>query len=293
MIGDLWLSITPAGRTILVDTEAGFKSALKDHEPLSKLRFKLLGNVVDFDQTLKVWSDEAREAARAARAARAEEQYPSVRGMDTLVGYSRKYTDAEKEVVDRQAKKALNGHPPEMLMDALGEKGATVKVRAGHNGVQITVNSDIYTMVAQYTPDRSIYVEHLVMDSKAHAAGYFRSKCKGLLETADKIGSGSIYIVAGLDDGSYSWARMGFKPLDASTFQVLKAGVVNGAEGLTDEDERRLLSTSNIRDLAGFKSSSGRRVGKELMKGMEWQGELKLDDRDPNYRIFKRYIGRK
>ena len=152
--------------------------------------------------------------------------------------------------------------------------------------------------------------------SEAHnGSGIARDILRESFALYKKLGVKTVDLDANINVGGYAWAKYGFKPdvdewmrftryatekLDvlessAPALEGSKRGTLRGA--MTAAERRALMNLLQSKDprtiwaIAEFETASGVKVGKELLLGSFWHGEINLLDREAMER-FEAYLAR-
>ena len=148
-----------------------------------------------------------------------------------------------------------------------------------------------------------------------NGSGIARDILRESFELYQRIGVKTVDLDANINVGGYAWAKYGFKPdvgewerftrYATEKLKVLESsapalegsarGVLRGA--MSDAERRALEKLLQSRDprtiwaIAEFETASGVKVGKELLLGSFWHGEIDLSDREAMAR-FEAYLRR-
>lgn len=152
--------------------------------------------------------------------------------------------------------------------------------------------------------------------SEAHnGSGIARDILRESFALYKKLGVKTVDLDANINVGGYAWAKYGFKPdvdewmrftryatekLDvlessAPALKGSKRGTLRGA--MTAAERRALMNLLQSKDprtiwaIAEFETVSGVKVGKQLLLGSYWHGEINLLDREAMER-FEAYLAR-
>lgn len=150
----------------------------------------------------------------------------------------------------------------------------------------------------------SVHHQLLELDPELQGQGVAKELLANSIELYEQAGINRVTLMAALEVGGYAWAKYGFSPLPGRNTRELFSAVrerLAAIDGLADPVRavvNRLLESDDpkaiwaISDLEGIKvTQQGRSValGKALLLGTHWQGELRLDDPQARAR-FDQYI---
>lgn len=189
------------------------------------------------------------------------------------------------------AEKMMVGYPEKARLDlkVLGNSGKdTITVRGSSSKWEATMRrtfaSDPTVIV---NGKMGTKVEHDLFEvaKKYQGLGGAKRMMRSSLETYLKMGITKIEVHANIDVGGYAWAKLGFKPVQASKVRasMLKKLSGKGAAKIASADLDRLkgiLSSASDDDfmylIATYKSAAGKALGKELLTGSDWHGMIDL-----------------
>ena len=205
-------------------------------------------------------------------------------------------------------------HYRDILLRGIGDKDFAndVRIRFDHSrydrpGESVwQVSAHTYASGKRMTMDRTIDLGHktvghdmFTLDSGIQGQGYAKHFFANSLDLYDHLGIKSIHVGAGLSGGGDTWARFGFVPTESS-WRYLRNSVAQKAEAsrdLTPDLKAQVKIITSMNDpraiwvVAALRNDKGDRVGKNLLRGTGWDGNLDLQNRE-QYDITRNYSGR-
>lgn len=141
-----------------------------------------------------------------------------------------------------------------------------------------------------------LFVSHALFEAGTKGAGSAKALFRTSLGVYRSLGVKKVIVYANIDVGGYAWAKFGFLPdrngwdrlrkrvrrkLASSDFSPEIKDRVNAL--LENDDPRSLWVLSDLK-------AGDQNVGKELLLGTDWWGELPLDESADQYRRCIAYI---
>jgi len=150
-------------------------------------------------------------------------------------------------------------------------------------------------------PQQRAFLSWTVLAPATQRTGAFKHILQNLLLVLRDCGTTRVGLVASLTHGGYVWAIHGFLPQSAAEWarlaRVLQARLATVASHLTPTELgaiEKLLASPNPLALRAVAGSAipvlGTTLGKHLLMGTEWKGELDFSD-GPSVLIYLRRIG--
>jgi len=184
-----------------------------------------------------------------------------------------------------------------MGLDALisARPNTTVKIeKIFSNSVgdttKVVIRADAYNSAGKtvgsinrrYIKDpNGLTVEHdfFKLDDNAKGKGIGSKVIKAQLESYQKYGGAKVTVIAGLEDGKYVWARVGFNPNHESQNHMLNhvTDYFHSKLSLSEEDSSRLANQyrDKFHKLATLKSDDGKKIGEDILRtGPVWYGSM-------------------
>ena len=150
------------------------------------------------------------------------------------------------------------------------------------------------------------YVEHCYfrLEKEFQKGGIGKSILSNSVKMYDKLGIGKVYLSAGLSVGGYAWAKYGFKPenrddlfrlydeVRSNMYSLnLNPRIYSLVTGLLNCDDPKTVWTLSDLQMPVTKFDGEQTtLGKALLMGTSWNGELDLKDRESRER-FEQYVG--
>ena len=171
-----------------------------------------------------------------------------------------------------------------------GADGSRVSVEpadAWHSVMQVTIESKDSDRVVQFWLNKDGGAELVGVPFKSPAsAKVTRESLRQTLKTIDDAGATSLRVHAGLEDGGYLWARLGFhadsgeasalyREMTQRSGRSLPFDVRNAVKQITDEHRSDMMQ--QLADLR-----VGSMTGRQLLRNTNWHGSVNLDD--PEFR---------
>lgn len=202
----------------------------------------------------------------------------------------------------------------DLAEDMLGDHGAKLAglldgaIYPGRNQVELQIRGGpITNMNRRFTKaangDLEVYHAYLSIDPAAQGTGLGASIMRGSREVYRALGVKKITVTANIDVGGYTWARFGFAPKDLTAF---RRTILSSARDKLARGELQAVDFSDIEailgrktdtwripyDLAGLTGAHGEKIGKNVMLGTTWRGEVDLSSVD-HASLFDFAIGKK
>ncbi len=236
----------------------------------------------------------------------------NITGVDGDVGCLAEYFGRpEKEVVDLLKTMVADfGSGEKFQLTIKQKKNAVVAVFEGSDG------SSIWRAFRKDASGK-LFVEHFSFDSAHMGKGGGKAVLRCSVGVYQKLGVDRMTLNANGDVGGYVWARFGFIPED---WEKVRSNLKNILDSIQSGNHRNQTrnkdgtgSASNITakfsddafmkisemlksddpsvigDIAGLTGTSGREIGKELLLGSLWSGELNLNDKRA-MGVFNKYL---
>ena len=143
--------------------------------------------------------------------------------------------------------------------------------------------------------------------SAAQGQGYAKQYMKASMDMYRQLGVDMIHLRANLDVGGYAWAKYGFAPTNPAKlgdeleaqlrrWAKTKRELTGAQEAMVKKLVDRLKAGDEtavwaIADITA-KTKSGQTIGKALLKGSDWYGELKITNQTAMHRFYQ-YVGPK
>lgn len=149
----------------------------------------------------------------------------------------------------------------------------------------------------------TVYHSYFSLAPEFQDAGIAKRILGNSLELYDRLGIERVSLTAGLEVGGYAWARYGFKPESKESLRELQdevrwnldqLGVSTRTHSLVsrllDSDDPKSVWTLSDLDMMVTGYDGGRmKLGKALLMGTAWDGELDLKD-DESRERFQQYV---
>ena len=152
---------------------------------------------------------------------------------------------------------------------------------------------------------KTAYHQSLELMPDAQGKGLAKEILANQIELYQKIGLDRVSLTAGLDRGGYAWAKYGFLPtpgywaslrgdLQRSLMQLSNHGKITKQQFdavqplLQSEDPHSMWAISDVTS----PTADGRPLGKQLLSGTGWSGQLNLKDKDSMER-FNAYVAKR
>ena len=219
---------------------------------------------------------------------------------------------------DEEAVEAWNrivGVSPKMIESTFDELSriigeGPISVRIHHNNVRVRKSGGFGTVERVFRADVGAdslrTVEHSVLEVSPalQRTGAVKDFLASSIKLYQQIGVKEVALNANIDVGGYAWARYGWAPGDAQLWRILGRTLRSRLDNFSGDEV-----PSNVRDavwkildkpdpksvweLADLNFEvDGERLGKKLLLGTNWDGVLRLDDKEAMDR-FTNYIGRR
>lgn len=152
----------------------------------------------------------------------------------------------------------------------------------------------------------SVHHQLFELDPVLQGQGVAKELLANSMELYEQAGIAKISLFAALDVGGYAWAKYGFSPEPGRSTRELflslkeRLAELDGVSAPVRAVVTRLLESDDpkaiwaISDLEGIKVSEGGKtttLGKALLLGSHWKGQLSLNDPEARAR-FDQYISR-
>lgn len=296
MIGDIWLFISPWKKELAVefppqylslDNGGDITQQTKRLNRNKRIRNLLLMEKSTFEDIMKAWSPEAREQALMMRKRKQQAAEKKPKPSET-VSVSREYD--KSEFGEKIGKTTMT-----KIIDDMGRGAENCVISSQKGELSFEFSGDKFKMQLSIHSDGKVSVGELMSFDKDMSPDLVREKLRGIVEVAKGVGGDRLYIGAGLEDGAYTWARMGFDATKEGWPEykediLRKEADVISLE-LSDADRGRLEAIQSVREVANFRLEDGQKWGKEAMKDTVYDASLFLKDGNPGFEIFKRYMG--
>ena len=166
------------------------------------------------------------------------------------------------------------------------------------------LNQPIYDIVREINfIDKTVTHTNLKVNPAYQAKGLVKKVMREAMDLYQQLGMESIELVANVDVGAYAWVRYGFLPTQeewnhvreslSDNLSILKYREDNN---ISIEEARfvqfilRRDDVRSIRQLAAYKQSDGRLLGKDLLRKVTWTGALDFKDKE-SMELFDSYVG--
>lgn len=173
-------------------------------------------------------------------------------------------------------------------------------------GNQVGMTQRVFTRHA----DGRFVVENalLEIDDSIQSRGVGKLFQANQMRMMERLGVDRVELLANIDVGGYAWARYGYVPSEAAEVGTLSnlaseiRGQVAGLGQISDQTRAELLDSLarleagdgravwEIADRRDIEPESGQALGKKLLLGRNWYGELNLRD-EAAVKRFKAYVG--
>tara|TARA_R110000868_G_scaffold391271_1_gene661212 strand:- start:1013 stop:2470 length:1458 start_codon:yes stop_codon:yes gene_type:complete len=150
---------------------------------------------------------------------------------------------------------------------------------------EISRRIDLVDMVAHHSI--------LQLDKSAQGSGAGKEILKKSIELYKKIGVQKVVLSANIDVGGYAWAKYGFAPSAENVGSVIDKfrRAANADNSITDKQLSAILKVMEPRNVDSFFALADSKLGKKIMMGSSWEGELNMSDKSSMKR-FNNYVGK-
>jgi GNAT superfamily N-acetyltransferase len=137
-----------------------------------------------------------------------------------------------------------------------------------------------------------------VMDKSWQGQGFGSKFYRASENVYRRIGVGEVHLSANADVGGYAWARLGFDFVDGAGSREARL-ITEEAQVIWNREERNRSTytpfplINHAWELAALTTTSGRRVGKEVMLGSQWRGYKRLSGDSEGVRVGDIYYAEK
>lgn len=149
-----------------------------------------------------------------------------------------------------------------------------------------------------------VHHSYFELDANTQKKGVAKELLARSVEMYDKIGAERVTLTAGLDVGGYAWAKYGFKPesceetielFDQVQWNLKQLSLPSRTHRLVSKllentDPRTVWTLSDLQHEVNDGDGRKTTLGKALLLGTCWQGELELKDQVSRAR-FQQYVG--
>jgi GNAT superfamily N-acetyltransferase len=152
------------------------------------------------------------------------------------------------------------------------------------------IDGKSFSLVRSFKPDNTVEHNLFTLPESAQGKGLSKAIFRDLYKQYKNAGVETVKVHANLNVGGYTWSKYGFTA-DKSEYGSLLSWAKNNKEISADDcsDFLQWLSGYKGKDIPVYEVAYGKKYGKKLLKGSDWQGYINFSDAKTK-EIFEKYI---